>query len=52
MNQWLSLAGVWGNYTIFRKVIVEGIYPMHPLSTFMLTQLSDYRKRKLTTHHY
>ena len=46
MNQWLSLAGVWGNYTLFRKVIVEGIWPMHPLSTFMLTQLSDYLQNR------
>lgn len=46
MNQWLSLAGVWGNYNLFRKVIVEGIYPLHPLSTFMLTQLSDYLQNR------
>ena len=46
MNKWLSLTGVWGNYEIFRRVIVEGIYPMHPLSTFMLTQLSDYLQNR------
>lgn len=46
MSQWLSLGGVWGNYALFRKVIVEGIYPMHPLSTFMLTQLSDYLQNR------
>lgn len=46
MSQWLSLNGVWANYALFRKVIVEGIYPMHPLSTFMLTQLSDYLQNR------
>ncbi|MGM9929319.1 MAG: hypothetical protein ACI35P_15355 [Bacillus sp. (in: firmicutes)] len=46
MSQWLTLGGVWANYALFRKVIVEGIYPMHPLSTFMLTQLSDYLQNR------
>lgn len=46
MNRWLSLNGVWGNYDLYRKVIVEGIYPMHPLSTYMLTQLSDYLQNR------
>lgn len=46
MNKWLSLTGVWGNYELFRRVIVEGVYPMHPLSTFMLTQLSDYLQNR------
>ena len=46
MNRWLSLSGVWADYSLFRKVIVEGIYPMHPLATFMLTQLSDYLQNR------
>lgn len=46
MNKWLSLTGVWGNYELFRRVVVEGIYPMHPISTFMLTQLSDYLQNR------
>lgn len=46
MSQWLSLSGVWADYLLFRKVVVEGIYPMHPLSTFMLTQLSDYLQNR------
>ena len=46
MSKWLSLNGVWGNYSLFRKVVVEGIYPMHPLATFMLTQLSDYLQNR------
>lgn len=46
MCNWLPLSGVWSNYNLFRKIIVEGIYPMHPLSTFMLTQLSDYLQNR------
>lgn len=46
MNKWLSLTGVWGDYELFRKIIIEGIYPMHPISTFMLTQLADYLQNR------
>lgn len=42
VNKWVRTSGIWADYNKFRKVIVEGIYPMHPISVFMLTQLSDY----------
>lgn len=46
MNRWLSTKGIWREYRTFRDVIVEGIYPLHPLSTYMLTQLSDYLQKR------
>lgn len=46
INKWTVTKGIWKDYVIYRKVIVEGIYPMHPLSTFMLTQLSDYLQNR------
>lgn len=46
LNKWLITKGMWKDYGLFRKVVVEGIYPMHPLSTFMLTQLSDYLQNR------
>lgn len=46
LNKWLITKGIWKNYKLFRKVIVEGIYPMHPISTFMLTNLSDYLQNR------
>lgn len=46
LNNWKTTSGVWNDYSLFRKVIVEGIYPMHPISTFMLTQLSDYLQNR------
>lgn len=46
LNRWKSVSGIWADYKLFRKVIVEGIYPMHPISTFMLTQLSDYLQNR------
>lgn len=46
LNKWLVTKGMWKNYKLFRKVAVEGIYPMHPVSTFMLTNLSDYLQNR------
>lgn len=46
MNRWLPTKGIWKDYRTFRDVIVEGIYPLHPLSTYMLTQLSDYFQKR------
>ena len=46
INKWLITKGMWKDYSLFRKIVVEGIYPMHPLSTFMLTQLSDYLQNR------
>lgn len=46
INRWVQTSGIWADYQKFRKVIVEGIYPMHPVSVFMLTQLSDYLQNR------
>lgn len=46
LNKWLVTKGMWKDYKLFRKVVVEGIYPMHPIATFMLTNLSDYLQNR------
>ena len=46
INKWVITKGLWKEYSVFRNVVIEGIYPMHPLSTFMLTQLSDYLQNR------
>lgn len=46
MNKWLIAKGMWKDYRLFRKVIIEGIYPLHPLSTFLLTNLQDYLQNR------
>lgn len=46
LNNWTHTSGIWADYGKFRKVIVEGIYPIHPVSVFMLTQLSDYLQNR------
>lgn len=46
LNKWLITKGIWKEYKLFRNVIVEGIYPLHPISTYMLTNLSDYLQNR------
>lgn len=46
MQRWLPVMGLWKEYKLFRKVAVEGIYPLHPISTYMLSRLSDYLQNR------
>lgn len=46
MEGWLPLQGLWSDYNLFRQVVVEGIYPLHPLTTYMLSKLSDYLQNR------
>lgn len=46
MEGWLPLQGLWSDYRLFRQLIVEGIYPLHPLTTYMLSTLSDYLQNR------
>lgn len=46
LNKWIQAPGIWADYSKFRKVIVEGTYPIHPISVFMLTKLSDYLQNR------
>lgn len=46
LNRWIPVTGIWKDYALFRRVAVEGIYPLHPLSSYMLSQLSDYLQNR------
>lgn len=46
MDKWLPLKGLWKEKELFGRVIVEGIYPLHPISTYMLTGLSGYLQNR------
>ena len=46
LNVWVKTKGIWGNYEKFRNVVVNGIYPLHPISTYMLSQLADYLQNR------
>jgi hypothetical protein len=46
IDKWLPLKGLWKDKGLFDRVIVEGIYPLHPISTYMLTGLSGYLQNR------
>lgn len=50
-KKWLPESGgssVWNNYGHFKKVILEGIYPLHPLTSWILSNLSSWLQQRST----
>lgn len=43
-----SLAGssVWSDYNRFQQVVLEGIFPFHPLTSFMMSNLSSWLQQR------
>jgi hypothetical protein len=39
-------SNVWGAFNHFKKVILEGIFPFHPLTTWMLSNLSSWLQQR------
>lgn len=39
-------SSVWSEFIHFKKVILEGIYPLHPLTTWMLSNLSSWLQQR------
>ncbi|KQL35264.1 hypothetical protein [Psychrobacillus sp. FJAT-21963] len=39
-------SNVWSNYEHFKKVILEGIYPLHPLNSWILSNLSSWLQQR------
>jgi hypothetical protein len=39
-------SSVWGDYEHFKKVILEGIYPLHPLASWILSNLSSWLQQR------
>lgn len=46
LTKWTNVRGIWKYYPQYRKVVVQGIFPMHPLSTYVLSQLSSYLQNR------
>lgn len=42
MTGWLPLKGIWSQWGDFSRIILNAIYPLHPLSTYLLCQLTDW----------
>ncbi|WP_409276140.1 hypothetical protein V1499_11135 [Neobacillus sp. SCS-31] len=39
-------SSVWGSFDHFKKVVLEGIYPLHPLTAWMLSNLSSWLQQR------
>jgi len=39
-------SSVWGDFNHFKKVVLEGIYPLHPLTSWMLSNLSSWLQQR------
>lgn len=39
-------SSVWGTYGHFKKVILEGIFPLHPMTSWMLSNLSSWLQQR------
>lgn len=42
LQKWLPVHGIWNSWSDFRRIIVEAIYPLHPISTYLLCNLTDW----------
>lgn len=42
LQNWLPLHGVWSSWTDYQRIILEAIYPLHPISTYLLCHLTDW----------
>lgn len=46
LSRWLPLQGVWRDEQNFGEKIVKGLYPLHPVSTYLLTSLTDWLQNR------
>ena len=49
MLRWLPNAAgrsLWSQYDKFKKVVVEGTYPLHPVTTWMLANLANWLQQR------
>ncbi len=49
MKSWLptmQYRGVWKEWSNFSKVILEGIYPLHPITTWILSNISNWLQQR------
>lgn len=46
MNRWLPTHGIWTQWEDFQRILLEGIYPMHPIATYLLCNLTDWLQNR------
>lgn len=42
LSKWLPLHGIWQTWEDFERIILRKIYPLHPVSTYLLCNLTDW----------
>ncbi|MBQ8962523.1 MAG: hypothetical protein IJ089_14005 [Clostridia bacterium] len=42
MSAWLTLEGIWSRWPDFQRILLNAIYPLHPISTWLLCHLTDW----------
>lgn len=49
LNNWVegvSNRGIWSNYDKYKNVILQGVYPLNPIATWLITYLSDWYQQR------
>lgn len=46
LQRWLPMKGVWKLLPTFEKNIILELYPLHPISTYLLTSLTDWLQNR------
>ena len=49
LNAWvegINKRGIWSNYDKYKNVILQGIYPLNPIATWLITYLSDWYQQR------
>ncbi|MDD3334650.1 MAG: hypothetical protein PHI98_03945 [Eubacteriales bacterium] len=42
LQKWVPLHGIWNNWSDYSRIILEEIYPLHPISTYLLCNLTNW----------
>lgn len=46
MLRWVRLKGIWNNVRDFDRIICRDLYPLHPISTYLLITLTDWLQNR------
>ena len=46
VNRWLPMKGVWRDESTFNKIIARSLYPLHPITTYLLTALTEWLQNR------
>lgn len=44
--KWINVKGIWNKFNDFDRIICRDLYPLHPISTYLLTSLTDWLQNR------